>query len=109
MSAALPSRRELFTGRPLTPATAETHVSSLVIHIRLENVARARDALAAMPGLEIHAEASGKLVITLETSSEADIVTRMNEISMYEGVMSVALVFHHFEPAADRKPASNQE
>ena len=41
-------------------------------------------------------------MVTLETRSEADIVTRLNEISLLAGVLSAALVFHHFEtqPAA---------
>ena len=106
MSAAdLPSRRELLTGRLIAPAP-EAHVSSLVVHVRPAGLPGVRAALAETPGVEIHAEASGKLIITLETATEADIVTRMSEISMYEGVMSVALVFHHFEPGAERKPAS---
>jgi|SRR5829696_6450447 len=109
MSAAdLPSRRELLTGRLIAPALPEAHVSSLVIHVRPDNVTSVRAAMAAMPGLEIHAEASGKLVATLETSTEADIVTQMNEISLLDGVMSAALVFHHFEPAAESEPAANQ-
>jgi nitrate reductase NapAB chaperone NapD len=32
----------------------------------------------------------------------------MNEISLLKGVMSVALVFHHFEPAAESEPTANQ-
>ena len=109
MSAAdLPSRRELLTGRLVAPAPPEAHVSSLVIHVRPANLSTVRAALAAMPGVEIHAEALGKLVLTLVTSNEADIVTRMNEISLLDGVMSAALVFHHFEPAGGSEPAANQ-
>jgi nitrate reductase NapD len=106
-AADLPSRRELLTGRVIAPPP-EAHVSSLVIHVRHGNATAVRAALTAMPGLEIHAEASGKLVVTLETSTEADIATRMNEISLLDGVMSTALVFHHFEPAAEPAPAANQ-
>jgi periplasmic nitrate reductase NapD len=36
-------------------------------------------------------------VVTLETASEADIVTRLNDISLLPGVLSAALVFHHVE------------
>ena len=93
------SRREVLTGRvtDLSTIPAEAHVSSLVVHVRLEKMAGARVALKNMPGVEIHAEAGGKLVVTLETDNEADIVTRLNEISFLEGVMSAALVFHHVE------------
>lgn len=93
-----PSRREILTGR-LTdpPPIPEAHVSSLVVHVRPEKIANARVTLGNMPGVEIHAEAVGKLVVTLETDTEADIVTRLNEISLLDGVMSTALVFHHVE------------
>jgi nitrate reductase NapD len=104
----LPSRRELLTGRLIAPAPPEAHVSSLVVHVRPDHLTAVQLALTALPGLEIHAESCGKLVVTLETSTEADIVTRMNEISLLEGVMSAALVFHHFELAADPEPAANQ-
>ena len=93
-----PSRREVLTGRLRDPMPVETHVSSLVIHVRHEHLAQVRAALAGMPEIEIHAEAGGKLVVTLETASEGDIVARLNEISLLDGVLSAALVFHHFEP-----------
>jgi nitrate reductase NapD len=109
MNPADPSRRELLTGRVTVPEASEAHVSSLVLHVRPTNLTAVRAALAAMPGAEIHAETSGKLVVTLETSTEAEIVTCMNEISLLDGVLSAALVFHHFEPAAECDPAANQE
>ena len=51
-----------------------------------------------MPGVEIHGDtASGKVVITLETKSEHEVVQRMGEIGELAGVLSTALVYHHFE------------
>jgi periplasmic nitrate reductase NapD len=102
-TSALPSRREVLTGRLADPAPSEVHVSSLVVHVRAEDVPAVRHALAQIPGAEIHAEHGGKFVVTLETVSEADIVTRLNEISLLAGVLSAALVFHQFEaqPAAE--------
>lgn len=97
-----PSRREVMTGRIVDPAP-EAHISSLVVHVRVEDVPAFRNALARIPGTEIHAEQGGKFVVTLETGSEADIVAGLNEISLLQGVLSAALVFHHFEtqPAAE--------
>ena len=96
------SRRDVLTGRVIDPMPVEVHVSSLVVHVRAEDVPTFRQGLAQIPGTEIHAEHGGKFVVTLETVSEADIVTRLNEISLVQGVLSAALVFHHFEaqPAA---------
>jgi nitrate reductase NapD len=96
-----PSRREVLTGRLATDSLPEAHVSSLVVHVRPERAGAARAALNGMPGVEIHAEADGKIIVTLETDTEADIVTRLNEISLLDGVMSAALVYHHFETVAD--------
>jgi periplasmic nitrate reductase NapD len=96
-----PSRRQVLTGRLAAPAAPEAHISSLVVHVRPEKSGTVQAALAAVPGLEIHAEVAGKFIVTLETDTEADIVTRLNEISLLDGVMSAALVFHHFETAAE--------
>jgi periplasmic nitrate reductase NapD len=101
-ASAHPSRREVMTGRLIDPPASEAHISSLVVHVRVEDVPAFRDALARISGTEVHAEQGGKVVVTLETASEADIVTRLNEISLLRGVLSAALVFHHIEtqPAA---------
>jgi nitrate reductase NapD len=95
-----PSRRDILTGRVVDadrhPAR-ELHVASLVLHVRPENVSQVLPALADMPGVEVPGASGGKLIVTLETVSEGDIVTRMNEMSLLPGVLSAALVFHHFE------------
>jgi nitrate reductase NapD len=54
-----------------------------------------------MPGVAIPGEAASKLIVTLETDSEAEIVTRLHEVSLLHGVLSAALVFHHFEPTGN--------
>jgi periplasmic nitrate reductase NapD len=97
-----PSRRDVLTGRMGDPTSSETHVTSLVVHVRTADIPAFRSALARIPGTEIHAEQGGKFVVTLETESEADIVTRLNDISLLAGVLSAALVFHQVEtrPAA---------
>ena len=99
MSDPAPSRRDILTGRVVDadPRAHELHVASLVLHVRPENVPQVLPALADMPGVEVPAASGGKLVVTLETVSEADIVTRMSEMSLLPGVLSAALVFHHFE------------
>ena len=102
MSAAKqPSRRDVLTARLTALGGPEAHLSSLVVHVRPERASIARAALGRMPGVEIHAEAASKIIITLETDSEGEIVTRLNEISLLEGVMSATLVFHHFEALAE--------
>lgn len=92
-----PSRREVMTGQLASSPPPEAHISSLVIHSRHERLDDVRAALRRMKGVEIHGEAGGKMIVTLETASEHDIVSRLNEISLLDGVLSAALVFHHFE------------
>ncbi|WP_165943595.1 chaperone NapD [Roseicella aquatilis] len=77
----------------------EFHVSSLVVHCRREHAGTAAAAIEAMEGLEVHGGiAEGKLVVTLETTSEAAIVERLNAIQVMDGVLAATLVFHHAEP-----------
>jgi periplasmic nitrate reductase NapD len=92
------SRRDVLRGRSAPPSTEE-HISSLVVHVRPEAVAAVRSSLAAMDGVDVHAESGGKLIITIETSTESGIVTRLSEISVLPGVLSALLVFHHIETA----------
>jgi periplasmic nitrate reductase NapD len=105
---ALPSRRDVLTART-GEASNEAHVSSLVLHVRPENLTDVRAALDSMPGVEVPAEAGGKLIVTLETSSEGQIVARMNGISALPGVLSAALVFHHVETEPIDASISDQE
>ena len=76
----------------------ELHISSLVIHRRPEREADVAERLAEMVGLEIHAGSGGKLVVTLETATETEVVERLTAIQLLEGVLAATLVFHHFEP-----------
>lgn len=76
----------------------EHHISSLLIHARPEQVDEVRRRIASLADAEIHAsDCSGKLVVTLETRSEHEIVQGLNAIQDIPGVLSAALVFHHFE------------
>lgn len=99
----IPSRRDVVTGRLAGPSPAEAHVSSLVVHAYPERQDSVRAALLAMAGVEIPAEGAGKLVVTLETASEDEIVSRLHEITFLDGVLSAALVYHHHEPLPDQE------
>lgn len=80
---------------------AELHISSLLVHARPERVDAVRLAASGIPGCEIHAAtAAGKLVLTLETASESEIVEAVNRVSLLEGVLAATLVYHRVETLA---------
>ena len=77
---------------------AELHISSLLIHARPAAIASARSAIAALDGVEVHgANPQGKIVVTLETRDEDEIVAAMDALQRMTGVVSVALVYHQTE------------
>ena len=77
----------------------ELHISSLVVHCRPGCADGLAARIGAMPGAEIRGGiAEGKLVALLETSGESEIVERLNEIQLLDGVLAATLVFHHCEP-----------
>jgi periplasmic nitrate reductase NapD len=80
----------------------ELHVSSLIVHGRPDRVTAIGAAMRGMAGVEVHAVGpTGKMVVTLETASQSDIVARINEISLLDGVLSAVLVYHQVEPLSD--------
>ncbi len=81
----------------------EIHISSLVVHSRPSQATAVAARLRGMPGVEVRGGVeAGKLVVTLETASEAEVVERLNAIQVLAAVLAATLVFHHFEPAQGR-------
>jgi nitrate reductase NapD len=94
------SRRNLLGGRQTAGlgAGGEHHVSGLVVHARPERLAAVLASLKAIPGLDVHGDNPvGKIVATLETPTEDDVVRRLGEIGELPGVLSTALVYHRFD------------
>ena len=55
--------------------------------------------LREMAGVEIRGRVeAGKLVVTLQTASEAEVVERLNAIQVIDGLLAAAVVFHHVGP-----------
>jgi periplasmic nitrate reductase NapD len=81
----------------------EFHISSLVVHSRPERVHTVADRLRGMAGVAVcGGTEAGKIIVTLETATEGEVVDRLNTIQLLDGVLAATLVFHHFEPAQDR-------
>jgi periplasmic nitrate reductase NapD len=81
----------------------EVHISSLVVHSRTERAPGVAERLRAMAGVAVcGGTEAGKIIVTLETATEGEVVDRLNTIQLLDGVLAATLVFHHFEPAQDR-------
>jgi periplasmic nitrate reductase NapD len=91
------SLQPLAAGRP-TPMSDEFHISSLVVQVLPAKVQFVQEAIARLGGTEINAVTDGgRIVVTLETNSEAEFLMRFAEIDRLPGVVSAMLVFHQVE------------
>ena len=76
----------------------EFHISSLVVQVLPAEVQFVQEAIARLGGTEINAVTlEGRIVVTLETNSEAGFLMRFAEIDRLPGVVSAMLVFHQVE------------
>lgn len=90
----------------------EIHIASLIVHVRPDCRAAARALLAASPGIEIHGEDNeGRLVIVVETATEAGILTHMAAINEIPGIIATSLVYHEIDSDPDdlSTPGPEQE
>ncbi len=82
--------------------SAEIHISSLVVHARPERMESIETAIGGIGGAEVHgASEQGKVVVTLETDSEGEMLTRIDAINQIKGVVSVSLIFHQVDDSTD--------
>lgn len=83
------------------------NISSLVVHARSEDAVAVRAELTRWPGVEVPAAApDGRLVVTVEAASDDEAGATFDRIRTLAGVMSVSLVYHHFEPAGPAAPCA---
>lgn len=78
---------------------AENNICGVLVAAKPGMADKVEAALAAMPGVEVHhVTPDGRMIVTVEDSDAGwagQAITRFHEI---EGVMSVALAYHHSEP-----------
>lgn len=82
------------------------HISSLVVHVRPERCAAIRAAIGELEGAEVHAGTEdGKLVVVLETPSEAETLARIAAINDMQGTIAASLIYHEID--ADSEETSH--
>jgi nitrate reductase NapD len=55
------------------------------------------EAIAALPGAEVHAVEGSKIVIVLEGRESGEIGARLAQIALMDGVLAANLVYEHVE------------
>jgi nitrate reductase NapD len=93
------SRRKLVS---LTPQPEDiVHIASLLVQATPRGILLAKQAAAAIDGVEIHDTAApGKFVVVLESSRERAIADAADLLHQVTGVLTVSVVAHHMESAA---------
>lgn len=75
------------------------HISGVLVHAHPRRGAGVRAALGAMPGVEIHGvNDDGRMVVTIESDTDGETADLFQQLGRVEGVLSVSLVYHQFEP-----------
>lgn len=78
------------------------HIASLLVQATPQGMVIAKHAAAALPGAKIYdTAASGKFVVVLESARERAIADAADTLSQVTGVLTVSVVAHLMESAAD--------
>ncbi|MEP2704627.1 MAG: chaperone NapD [Roseibium sp.] len=78
--------------------TGPVHIASLLIQVIPENRKTIETGLLDFDGLEIaHSDDEGRIIVTLETISELNIVQALTDIQLLTGVVSASLVYHQMD------------
>lgn len=77
-------------------ASDEYHVASFVVTCQPENANDVVASIDAMPGLEVHAEEQGKLVVTAEADDVRELADITAKLEAVRSVFSVAPVYHEY-------------
>jgi len=99
MGASFDHSRRVFLGiAARDPSPEESHISSLLVLVRPEQRADIATRISRLAGAELQpSPMPGKLIVTLETETTRDIMERLEAIHEMPGVVSAALVYHHWE------------
>lgn len=79
-------------------ASNEYHVASFVVSCRPENASEVMASIDAMPGLEVHVEEQGKLVVTAEADDVRELADMTAKLEAVSSVFAVAPVYHEYSP-----------
>lgn len=75
---------------------SQWHVCGMVAQCHPKDIAAVKTALSALTLTEVSAvdEQNGKLALVMESSSQADLLERMEQARDIDGVLALSLVYH---------------
>ena len=74
------------------------HIVSLLVSANPTMMDSIESALNEISVTEVaHTDPRGKIIVTMETENEFDIVQALTDIQLIDGVVSAALVFHQVD------------
>lgn len=78
------------------------NISGVIVRVRPDKLAAVREGLAALPGVEICADAGdGRLVVTIEDVDAAGPADRFIQLHHIDGVLAVSLVYQFDDSAPE--------
>ena len=82
------------------------NICGVLVHAMPNRLDEVRASLEAIDGVEVHEVAEGaRLVVTLEDRPASPAIDQLSAIHRINGVVAAALVYHHFERAAQAAAA----
>lgn len=76
----------------------ETHISSLIVHVRPEYMQEIKTAISEFKEAEIFGDSEeGKLIVVLETANQKFVTDIIDKINNFKHVLNTSLVFHQIE------------
>ncbi len=73
------------------------NIAGVLVHSHPDFTETVTRSLSALPGVEVHAAADGRIVVTVEGDDANALADTFRGFSDMRGVLSTAMVYHHFE------------
>jgi nitrate reductase NapD len=88
---------------------SEYHVSSYVVRVKPQDGHFVSNIIAAIAGLEVHAEEDGKLIVTAEAGNVRELADLSRVLEETEKVVSVAPIYHEFASDEESTARGSQD
>lgn len=91
-------------GVPASGDDGQWHVAGCLIHTRPADTATIRRWLGTLVDVQVHGEAAGKLVVTIEGPDARTVLAQLDAVKAHVGVLSAVLVYQHCEALSQIEP-----